>query len=324
VNREAIEREQCRAWLRRNSKVLLAALAAFLLHLGSAYPSPVHLTEIKRALSALFNDVADLLLVEMPLKGTPNSPLMLFETLCRQLIPFSPFDSGLGGPNLLIMAKSGGGKTFLAQLKLLMMARARPLVSILERGDSYGPLIELMGGRVINVDLDGRETLNPWDLPEGETLPSNEKTAFLKNLTQHMLGSNQGSDTALLDNVLTDAITRVYRRCSIRYSNPIPTFNDLREEPDRGEGLDYSDHSDYPHTTVLLGVYHLPAQVEIQGVLSGQECGSTVAGNLAGLGQAVPTRIVRCWTLFRKRSPAPVKAATVGKPEIGTGDASRR
>ena len=27
-----------------------------------------------------------------------------------------------------------------------------------------------------------------------------------------------------------DAIARVYKRCSIRYSNPIPTFNDLREE----------------------------------------------------------------------------------------------
>ncbi|HZQ24497.1 MAG TPA: hypothetical protein VFA89_17035, partial [Terriglobales bacterium] len=159
-----------------------------------------------------------------------NSPLMLFETPYRQLIPFSPFDASLGDANMLIMAKSGGGKTFLAQLKLLMMARSRPLVSILERGDSYQPLIELMGGRVINVDLDGRETLNPWDLPEGETVPSNEKTAFLKNLTRHMLGESHGSDTSLLDNVLSDAIPRVYKRCAIRYSNPIPTFNDLREE----------------------------------------------------------------------------------------------
>ena len=184
----------------------------------------------KRETDVLTLHAADLLPVEMPWKGTPNSPLMLFETPYRQLIPFSPFDSGLGDANMLIMAKSGGGKTFLAQLKLLMMARARPLVSILERGDSYEPLIELMGGRVINVDLDGRETLNPWDLPEGETVPSNEKTAFLKNLTRHMLGESHGSDTSLLDNVLTDAITRVYKRCSIRYSNPIPTFNDLREE----------------------------------------------------------------------------------------------
>jgi type IV secretory pathway VirB4 component len=184
----------------------------------------------KREMEVLTLHAADLLPVEMPWQGTRNSPLMLFETPYRQLIPFSPFDSSLGDANMLIMAKTGGGKTFLAQLKLLMMARARPLVSILELGDSYKPLIELMGGRVINVDLDGRETLNPWDLPEGETVPGNEKTAFLKNLTRHMLGESHGSDTSLLDNVLTDAIPRVYKRCAIRYSNPIPTFNDLREE----------------------------------------------------------------------------------------------
>jgi hypothetical protein len=184
----------------------------------------------KRELDVLTLHAADLLPVEMPWGGTPNSPLMLFETPYRQLIPFSLFDSSLGDANQLIMAKSGGGKTFMTQEFLLMMARAKPLISILERGDSYQPLVELMGGRVINVDLDGKETLNPWDLPAGEIAPSNEKTAFLKNLTRHMIGDSPGADTALLDNVLTDAIARVYKRCAIRYSNPIPTFNDLREE----------------------------------------------------------------------------------------------
>ena len=184
----------------------------------------------KREAEVLTLHAADLLPVETPWGGTPNSPLILFETPYRQLIPFSPFDSDLGDANQLIMAKSGGGKTFMTQGFLLMMARAKPLISILERGDSYKPLVELMGGRVINVDLDGKETLNPWDLPIGETVPSNEKTAFLKNLTRHMIGESPGADTALLDSVLTDAIPRVYKRCAIRYSSPLPTFNDLREE----------------------------------------------------------------------------------------------
>jgi type IV secretory pathway VirB4 component len=100
----------------------------------------------------------------------------------------------------------------------------------MERGDSYRPLVELMGGRVIDVDLEGNETLNPWDLPPGETAPGKEKIAFLKNLTRHMLGDSPGSDTSLLDNLISDAIGRTYKRCAIRYSNPIPTFNDLREE----------------------------------------------------------------------------------------------
>ena len=113
---------------------------------------------------------------------------MLFETPQRQLIPFSPFDPSLGDANMLIMAKSGGGKTFMAQMFLLMLARANPLISILERGDSYQPLVDLMGGRSIAVDLEGRETLNPWDLPPGETEPTKDKIAFLKNLVLHMIG----------------------------------------------------------------------------------------------------------------------------------------
>jgi type IV secretion system protein TrbE len=186
--------------------------------------------ENRRELDLLTLNAADLLPVEMPWRGTQHSPLLLFETPYRQLVPFSHFDSSLGDANMLIMAKSGGGKTFMTQLFLLMMARANPQISILERGDSYRPLVELMGGRVIDVNLDGNETLNPWDLATGEATPTKEKVAFLKNLTRHMLGDSPGSDNSLVDNLLSDAIGRTYKRCSIRYSNPIPTFNDLREE----------------------------------------------------------------------------------------------
>jgi type IV secretory pathway VirB4 component len=186
--------------------------------------------ENKREIEVLTLHAADLVPIETPWQGHPNSPLMMFETPYRQLIPFSPFDSSLADSNLLIMAKSGGGKTFLAQLMLLMVARANARISILERGDSYEPLVNLMGGRVINVDLDSRETLNPWELPPGETEPKNEKIAFLKNLTLHMIGTSPGSDVSLLENLLNDAIPRVYKRRAIQLSNPIPTFNDLREE----------------------------------------------------------------------------------------------
>ncbi len=191
---------------------------------------PAMAEENKREIDILTLNAADLLPVELPWPGTPNSPLSLFETPTRHLIPFSPFDSSLGDANMLVMAKSGGGKTFMAQLFLMMMARANPLISILERGDSYLPLVELMGGRSIDVSLEGAETINPWDLPPGQTAPSKEKIAFLKSLTLHMIGDNAGSDRTLLDNLLSDAIARTYKRCAIRYSNPIPTFNDLREE----------------------------------------------------------------------------------------------
>jgi hypothetical protein len=186
--------------------------------------------ENQRENDCLTLHAADLLPVETSWRGMPRSPLVLLETPQRQLVPFSPWDASLADANLLIMAASGGGKTFMAMLFLLMMARLKPMISILERGDSYRPLVELMGGRCIDVDLEGSITLNPWDLAPGTTTPGKDKIAFLKNLTRHMIGDSPHSDTALLDNLLSEAISRTYKRCAIRHSNPIPTFNDLREE----------------------------------------------------------------------------------------------
>jgi hypothetical protein len=184
----------------------------------------------RREQDLLTSNAADLLPVETPWQGTPRSPLFLFETPYRQLVPFSLFDSSLSDANMLIMAKSGGGKTFMVQQLLSMASRANPLVSIIERGDSYRPLVELMAGRMITMSLDSTQTLNPWDLPSGETQPSKDQIAFLKNLTRHMLGENTADDTDLLDILITEAILRTYKRAAIRPSNPIPTFCDLRDE----------------------------------------------------------------------------------------------
>jgi len=87
-----------------------------------------------------------------------------------------------------------------------------------------------MGGRMVTMSLDSNQTINPWDLPQGEREPTKDQVAFLKNLTRHMLGENPAEDTELLDNLITEAILRVYKRAAIRSSNPIPTFSDLRDE----------------------------------------------------------------------------------------------
>lgn len=183
-----------------------------------------------RDVDLLTTNAADLLPVETPWQGTPRSPLFLLETPYRQLIPFSLFDPSLSDANMLIMAKSGGGKTLMVQQLLLMASRANPLVSIIERGDSYRHLLELMGGQMITMSLDSEQTINPWDLPTGDREPSKDQVAFLKNLTRHMLGDGDAQDTELLDNLLTEAIQRTYKRAAIRPSNPIPTFSDLRDE----------------------------------------------------------------------------------------------
>lgn len=82
------------------------------------------------------------------------------------------------------------------------------------------------------MSLDSDQTINPWDLPEGENKPSNDQISFLKNLTRHMLGENTPPDLDidLLDSVLLEAIASTYKRCSAKSSNPIPLFGDLAAE----------------------------------------------------------------------------------------------
>jgi type IV secretory pathway VirB4 component len=154
----------------------------------------------------------------------------LLETPYRQLIPFSPFDPSLSDANMLMFAQTGGGKTFTVGQLLLMASRDNPFVSIIERGDSYRPIVELMGGQMVSMSLDGEQTINPWDIPAGEREASRDQVAFLKNLTRHMLGDGGPEDTELLDNLITEAILRTYKRAAIRQSNPIPVFSDLRDE----------------------------------------------------------------------------------------------
>jgi type IV secretory pathway VirB4 component len=221
------------------ARAIPESLATRRLFIGSL---PGMAQENKRELSCLTLHAADLMPIEKPWHGTPQSPLMLLETTYRQLIPFSPYDPSIGDANMLFMAKAGGGKTFMAQMFLLMMARANPLISIVERGDSYRPLVELMGGRVIEVDLEGSETLNPWDLPPGDIQPTNDKIAFLKNLTRHMIGDLGQSDTSLLDNVLSDAIGKVYKRAAIRADIKTPTYSDLRDELSNWTDEDRIEH----------------------------------------------------------------------------------
>ena len=192
----------------------------------------------KRERQLLTLHAADLLGNEMPWSGLPERPAILLETPFRQLIPFSPFASSLTNANVLITGESGSGKTFDTQMLMLSLARTNAMVSILERGDSYTPLVELNGGRVIEVNLDGGETLNPFDLAPGEKLPGKEKIGFLKNLTRFMIGDSPSSDPALVDGLLSEAVERVYKRCANRRTNQTPTFRDLRAELSTWEDQD--------------------------------------------------------------------------------------
>ena len=173
---------------------------------------------------------ADLLPVELPWAGTTKSPLMLFETPYRQLLPFSPFDPNLENANAIIAATSGTGKSVHVGKMLLTCARQDVQVSIIERGDSYYHPVTFMGGQMITMSLDSEQTINPFDLEPGQEEPSNDHLAFLKNLTRFMIGDSGEGDSDLLDNLIMTAIRKTYARAQMRIDNPIPLYSDLYDE----------------------------------------------------------------------------------------------
>jgi TraG P-loop domain len=184
----------------------------------------------RRDLDLLTPHGADLLPLELPWSGTTRSPLMLFETPYRQLLPFSPFDPALENANAIIAATSGTGKSVLVGKMLLTCARQDVQVSIIERGDSYYHAVAFMGGEMITMSLDSRQTINPFDLEPGQTEPSNDHLSFLKNLTRFMIGDSGEGDTDLLDNLIMNAIRKTYARVQMRMDNPIPLYSDLFDE----------------------------------------------------------------------------------------------
>lgn len=185
--------------------------------------------ENKRDLDLLTEHAADLVAVELPWAGTMDDPAMLFKTPYRQLIPLSHFSPSLENANMILVATSGTGKGMLVGKMLLTYARQNAKISILERGDSYASAIEYMGGQMLTMSLDSDHTINPFDLEDGQTEPSNDHVSFLKNLIRFMIGESVTSDTDLLDSAILLSIRAAYRRASMRVF-PIPTLSDVRDE----------------------------------------------------------------------------------------------
>ena len=173
---------------------------------------------------------ADLLALELPWAGTSRSPLMAFETPYRQLLSVLALRQCSRKCQRHHRRYFGNRQECAGRQDASYRGREDVQVSIIERGDSYYHPVTFMGGQMITMSLDSDQTINPFDLEAGETQPSNDHLAFLKNLTRYMIGDSGDEDTDLLDNLIMTAIRKTYARAQMRLDNPIPLFSDLYDE----------------------------------------------------------------------------------------------
>src|SRR3989339_181251 len=123
------------------------------------------------------------------------------------LIIFDRFS--LENANMVIFAKSGGGKSYFAKMEILRALMTGTDVLVIDPENEYENLAEAVGGTHVKIALTSEDSINPFDLP---SIPPDENPADvlkshivnLAGLLKLMLGEMTPEEEALLDRAISE------------------------------------------------------------------------------------------------------------------------
>ncbi len=150
------------------------------------------------------------------------------------LILFDRFT--LENANMVIFAKSGGGKSYAVKLELLRSLMFGTDCIVIDPENEYEALTAAVGGRYLNVSLNSEHHINPFDLPpaisdddDGESI-LRSAVINLHGLVSLMVGAITPEEDALIDRALleTYALRDITTDISTHQNTP-PTLSDLQE-----------------------------------------------------------------------------------------------
>jgi len=142
--------------------------------------------------------------------------------------------------NGFVLGVSGSGKSFTAKREIVNVALStNDDIIVIDPESEYGPLIEGLGGEVINISAASPNHINALDMEQGYGDGDNPvvlKSEFLLSLCEQLVGS--GKLTAKEKSLIDRCTAQVYRDY-IRhdYHGKVPTLQDfhacLLEQPER-------------------------------------------------------------------------------------------
>lgn len=159
-------------------------------------------------------------------------------------------------PHLVILARSGAGKSYTAKLEVMRNLMMGTDVLILDPENEYQSVTELYDGSFISISLKSENHFNPFDLPpilENEESVDiyKEHIADLINFCQLLIGENLSSEDL---SILDQAINQTYASFNIlpesNFSNVkvFPTLNDLERILRSLTGGERLANKFYPYT----------------------------------------------------------------------------
>ncbi len=180
----------------------------FLQSLPLAYDATNDRT-LKRGRRMLGLNLAHLLPFYGSLKGTP-SPDLLFVNRRGEPVTFSFFDSTVA-PHGIIAGVSGSGKSVLANNLILSAARRGARVFVLDRGNSYRKLSEMIGGTYVAFDPRSPRSINPCGAGLDE-----EKKIFLTDILCEMCSQGQRELSVKERSLVSRSIVRAFDKAGSR------------------------------------------------------------------------------------------------------------
>jgi type-IV secretion system protein TraC len=187
---------------------------------------PVAPIVLERARKMKTNNLADFLPIYGPREGD-SDPVVVFRNRLNGLTSFNPFDSGLSNFNQLVTGSSGAGKSFLNNCILVQELTRNLRVFIIDIGGSYKKLTESLDGQYLEVNLSDQYCINPFDIPEVDKGPTDQKLKSLLAVVETMVVDDEGAKLSKLERVLLEkAIAELYEEK--KRQGKVPTLTDLK------------------------------------------------------------------------------------------------
>lgn len=190
------------------------------------------------ALAAAFPFDSPQLPVTDPIAATQPRGVLYGRDAAAGLVFVDRFAPEAHNHNMVVLGRSGAGKSYLAKTEILRSLYRGIEQVIIDPEDEYRRLADAVGGTHIRLGAPGVR-LNPFDLdirtrPDGHrTAPSDALTRrklFLHTLIQILLGDQTATQRAVLDT----ALTATYAAAGITddpasWTRPAPTLSTLRD-----------------------------------------------------------------------------------------------
>ncbi len=213
----AFSRLQCQAFV---ETMIGASLFLTCLPLGF---DPYYERYIKRVKRLTSPNAADMLPFYGSFPGT-RTPAAIYLNRRGEMVWLDFFDSNIN-PHAVVVGASGAGKSFFMNDFILQHERLGAHFFVLDKGDSYRKINEILKGNYVRFDLNSPVTINPFAHE-----PTPENLSFLQSLLCQMAcgGDERDRLSREEEGLLQKAVILTYERHQgeIILSDVVKTLND--------------------------------------------------------------------------------------------------